>query len=371
MGLPSATELAAAPLSIVVCGPGFGESLVIRAEADPAPLWAVVDSARRERASATVNPAQALLTEQRATPRLVVLTHSHLDHSSGMAEIVDGVRPDATVACVEPLLSPPSPHAPAEDPDDRVAVQRSQTELTHTAISEAWAAGVAKWSTIQPTSFTLGGWTLTVLHPDARAVAEAVKRYAASRPVKLNDLSASLLIERDDIALVLGADSEQAAWSAVEGRLGPRHLRHTRPVKASHHGSTTGIHRVLIDQLTLDASRDQVVTPFPSSGTLPRFDPGEGAERLVRAAGRLQLTAMPVDLIPTGGPVTLTTVRGALERENFEGDAAFDIRLEESGGTAGLDAGVRDPFETWVMLGVHLDGRVDVTRGAHALELRP
>lgn len=369
MGLPSTTELAAAPLSIVVFGPGFGESIVIRVASDPEPLWAVIDSARRERAGQSVNPAKALLTAQQATPRLVMLTHSHLDHTSGMAEIIDGVRPDATIACVEPLLTSPSSRSPAEDPDDRVAVQRSQTDLAHVAITHAWSSGVAKWSTIQPTSFTLGDWTLSVLHPDSQAVADAVTRHEGGRRVHLNDLSASLLVEHADVALVLGADSEQAAWSAVEGRLSPAHLLHARPVKASHHGSTTGIHPVIVNEQAVDPDREHVVTPFPRSGTLPRFEPGEGAERLIRASGRLHLTALPVDLIPTHGPVTLADIRHALIHEDFEGDDAIDIRLEEPKSAGSLGAGSRDPFESWVLLGVHLDGRIDVARGAHALEL--
>jgi beta-lactamase superfamily II metal-dependent hydrolase len=371
MALPSRTELASAPLSVVVFGPGFGESIVIRIDADPEPLWAVVDSARRQRSGVAVNPAQELLSTHEVAPELVVLTHSHLDHCGGMAEIVANLRPGAIVACVQPLITSPSPHTPIEDPDDAVAVQRSQAELTHTAIIEAWRRGIVKWSTVHPTSLSLGGWSFSVLHPDEGVVTEAVQRSSAGLRLRLNDLSASLLIERDDIALVLGADSEQAAWSAVEARLTPAGLWHTRPVKASHHGSTNGIHPVLIDELTLNGGRDHIVTPFPSSGRLPRFDRREGAERLVNAVGRLQLTALPVDLVPIGGPVTLAAVRDALVVEHFDGDDAFDIRLEESRGAQGLKAGVRDPLETWVALGVHLDGRIVVTRGAHAVELWP
>jgi beta-lactamase superfamily II metal-dependent hydrolase len=371
VGLPSAAELEAAPLSIVVFGPGFGESLVVRAAGEAGPRWAVVDSARRERAGSSVNPAGALLAEQTASPTLVVLTHSHLDHTSGLAEIVDGLRPGATIGCVEPLLTAPSPHAPAEDPDDRAAVQRSQTDLAHTAITRAWSAGAGKWSTIEPMSFTLNGWTLTVLHPDSNAVAETVERFRDGRRVNLNNLSALLLVERGDIAVVLGADSEQEAWAAVEERLRPADLVQVRPVKSSHHGSTTGIHQVLVNENAIDPHRRHVVTPFPRSGTLPRFDPDEGAERLLRAADQLHLTAMPVDLIPTGGSVGLSDVRAALTREDFEGDAAFDIRDEQPEGAGGLIAGTRDPLETWVLLGVHVDGRVEVSHGGHAVVVTP
>jgi hypothetical protein len=80
---------------------------------------------------------------------------------------------------------------------------------------------------------------------------------------------------------------------------------------------------------------------------------------------------MPVDLIPNGGPVGLADVRDALTRDDFEGDDAFDIREEQPASANRLVAGTRDPFETWVLLGVHLDGRVDVVHGAHAVVLKP
>jgi hypothetical protein len=367
-GLPARDQLAAAPLSIVVLGPGFGESIVLPTVApDGEAVWGVIDSARRERRSRSLNPALKLLVDSDARPSLVLLTHPHQDHTSGFASVVERAAPGATVACVEPLLIAPSPYAPSEDPDDDAAVRRSQTKLAHRAILRAWAAGAAKWPLTHDDTFDLAGWWITVLHPDDGCVADAVARFEQGQDVNLNDLSASILIEREAVALVLGADCEQAAWTAIEGRRGAGQLRHTRPVKVSHHGSTTGIHPVLIDDAERDDGRIQVVTPFPKSGTLPRFGAGEGVERLLRAAGAIELTAMPVDLVAAGDTVAFGAAQAAMVVETFEDDAALEIRLDEPPGAEELLAATRDPLETWVLLGVHDDGVVDVSRGDHAV----
>jgi hypothetical protein len=369
LGLPSAEHLAAGLLTIVIFGPGFGESIVLRATGESGVEWGVVDSARRERYGERANPALDLLVANDARPALVVLTHPHEDHCGGMPSVIERARPDATIACIEPLLSAPSPFAPSEDPDDAAAVARSQTQLAHQAITRAWQSGSPKWSLVQGEGFDFAGWRLAVLHPARAEVDRAIRDYGESRHVNLNDLSAALLLEREEHAIVLGADCDDAAWTAVAQRVTPSHLRHTRPVKVPHHGSKNALHPVLIDYRTRDEGRIQVVTPFPKSGRLPRFDDDQGVERLVAAAGSMHLTAMPVGLVPTRPQIALGAIRGALETRAFEGDEALTIQLEEPGGTAQLAAGRRDPHETWIMLNVHSDGRVEATAGSHALQV--
>jgi hypothetical protein len=369
MSLPTTGQLERYALSVVVFGPGFGESIVLRAATSTDPVWAVIDSARRERRSETVNPALDLLQDQQARPSLVLLTHPHEDHTSGMAAIIERAAPGATIACLEPLLCPPSPYAPVEDPDDAASVSRSQARLAHRAMHSAWNGGSSKWSLLQGTSRELADWMLTVLHPTEDEVDEAVKRYGNKQHVNLNDLSASLLVENEGIALVLGADCEHAAWTAIRDRMLPDDLRHTRPIKVPHHGSRNAIHPVLIDHTQCDVDRPQVVTPFPSSGRLPRFDANQGVEMLIAAAGSVDLTAMPVDLVASETTVTLAAARSAMPVEEFEGDPALCIRLDRPKGTAQLQPAVRDPYETWTMIGIQLDGRVITSRGGHAVQI--
>jgi hypothetical protein len=369
MGLPSAEQLSDHALSVVVFGPGFGESIAIRAATDGEPVWAVVDSARRQRRGGSVNPAVDLLAVHRARPSLVLLTHPHSDHTGGMTAVIEIAAPGATIGCIEPLLETPSPYAPPEDPDDLAAISRSQTKLAHYAIRSAWSAGHPKWSLLHDSARELAGWTLTVLHPATAEIDDAIARFQAEQDVNLNDLSASLLIERDDIALVLGADCEQAAWTAVADRMHPDDLLHTRPIKVPHHGSREAIRPVLIDRHARDPERALIVTPFPRSGTLPRFEEGQGVEWLLDA-GAVELTALPgVDLVPAGVEVTLAAARQAMTTKDFEGDPALQIRPQQPEDAPQLRASPRDPHETWVMFGIRSDGTVELTRGTHAVRL--
>jgi hypothetical protein len=369
MGLPDAELLDRYALSIVVFGPGYGESIVLRVATNDEPVWAVVDSARRERRGGSVNPALDLLINHGAEPSLVLLTHPHTDHTKGMAAIIERARPGATIACLEPLLEHPSPYAPDADPDDQAAVSHSQTKLAHRAIKAAWGAGKHKWPLVHGGSHDLAGWTLSVLNPDQASLAVAVARLRAGEAVELNELSAAILIKREDVALVLGADCAGAAWGGVEERMSPENLRHARPVKVPHHGSRAAIHPVLIDPAEHDAERPLVVTPFPNSGTLPRFDPGNGIEELLAAAGAVELTAMPLNLVAAATNVTLAEARNAMIQVDFEGDQALQIRTQRPASVSPLRAAVRDPYEAWVALGVEANGEIAVARGAHAVRV--
>jgi beta-lactamase superfamily II metal-dependent hydrolase len=370
MPLPSVDLLEQAALSIVVFGPGFGESIVLRATTAEGPSWAVIDSARKEWRGSSFNPALALLNAVGGRPSLVILTHPHADHTAGLTDIVEIATDEATIGCVEAMLERPSPYAPDEDPDDKAAGSRSQTQLAIRAINRAWRDGAGKVSLIHGGEpLTFAGWTLSVLHPDQQAVDHAVERFAGGRDVSLNDLSASLLVERDDVALVLGADCERTAWTAIEARMAPADLLHARPVKVPHHGSLKAIHPVLIDHNKRADGRPQIVTPFPNSGRLPRFDADQGVDRLLAAAGRVELTAMPVDLVATTGTASVSSVREALIANGFEGDEALNIRSDQPPGTSVLSASGRDPRECWVHMAVDLDGNVEITRGDHALSV--
>lgn len=373
MPLPTNNELAAAPLSIAVFGPGFGESIVLRVGTADGAEWAVVDSARREReGGSTINPALKVLENCDAYPSLVVLTHPHEDHAGGMAHVVERAADGATVGSVEPLMSAPVPLQTHRDPDDHRAQRRTQARNAHVAISQAWGGRARKWALMadaQP--FSLGDWQVSVLNPGAPELSDAVDRMGTGKKVRLNNLSAALLLECEPVRLVLAADCERPAWTKIASRLNPEHLRATRPIKVPHHGSTGAIHDVLIRYVSRDAGRPQVVTPFPSSGGLPRFEMDQGADRLLRAAGELLLTALPADLLPQSDATTIDEVRTALTTEHFAGDSDFAIEDTEPATTAALAAGERDPVETWVLLGVRLDGTVTTTRGGHAVRLVP
>jgi hypothetical protein len=371
MGLPTPGQMAAAPLSIVVFGMGLGESILLRATGSDGPRWAVVDSARRVHDRKAVNPALDTLVACDAHPEVVVLTHPHRDHTKGMADIVRRASPGAVVTCIERLMEPSDMLKAISDPDDRTATDVGQSVAAHAAIDYAWRKGRARrWPLHHGAPpMTLGEWRLEVLHPSEPEIDAVVAELAAGGAPNFNDVSAALVVERDALRIVLAADGEHAAWEAVQTRMDPEHLRETRPVKLPHHGSRGAIHPVLIDPDRPLAGREPVLTPFSQSGRLPRFEAGQGVERLLLAAGELHLTAMPRDLLPTDLPVTLANVRACVEPVEFAGDDQLLVHPQRPPAHASLVSGRRDPRECWVLLGVGANGDVAVTHGAHALHL--
>jgi len=371
MPLPSHEALASSPTTIVVFGPSMGESIVVRTESEETgPIFGVIDSARREFESSSVNPALEMLKKEDARPTFVALTHPHSDHSNGLADIIEWAGSEATIGCVEPLLSRPSPFAAAVDPDDLMSVSRSQNVVAHTAILRAWANGARKMSFSRDSTFSLGDWKLRVLHPSENAIDDAMERYKDEKHVNLNDLSASMLLTKDERSFVLGADGEFQAWNAVKSWLSPNDLLAAAPVKVPHHGSKNAIHPVLIDSSVPNLGRKQVVTPFPSSGRLPRFEAGGGADELLQASGEFELTAMPVDLIPdrrSREAVTFKTARNAFSTAPFAGDGDIAVRTFSSSGN--LVEAKRDPRETWILFGLEEDGSVTTERGLHSMKI--
>jgi hypothetical protein len=83
----------------------------------------------------------------------------------------------------------------------------------------------------------------------------------------------------------------------------------------------------------------------------------------------VDLTAMPVDLIAESNPVTLSSVRNSLNLETFEGDEDLMIRSLNPAPGSTLRKGARDPYESWILIGIEPGGNVAIARGEHALQI--
>lgn len=277
----------------------------------------------------------------------------------------------AVVTCIEKLMEPSDHPEAISDPDDRYAGDVGQSIVAHAAMRDAWRRGRARrWPLREGAPpLMLGEWRLEILHPSEAEVEAVVAQLQSGGDPNLNDVSAALLVEHNSIRLVLAADGERAAWEAIQSRIAPYHLRAVRPLKVPHHGSLNAIHPVLIDPGRASVGREQVVTPFPQSGRLPRFEPGQGAERLLESVRSLHLTAMPGDLLPTKRSISLAEVQTALEPVDFAGDDELQVHRQRPAARAPLEAGRRDPRECWVVLGVQSSGAISVTHGMHAVDL--
>jgi beta-lactamase superfamily II metal-dependent hydrolase len=368
-GLPTQQAMAAAPLAIAVFGMGLGESVLLRFETDDGPEWAVVDSARKKADGVSVNPALEVLRAAGARPAVVILTHPHHDHAKGMADLVRRAAPGARIGCVEPLMEDEEELKAILLDDDRLANDVGQTTTAHAAISTAWRQGDARRLTLEAEAdnFDLFGWTVDVLHPPRAGAEQAAEEARNNGDPNLNNVSVALTLTRDRVSLLLAGDGEKDAWDDVSARLGGRHLRASHPLKVPHHGSRAALQAIVVDP-TDPVEREQVVTPFPGSGRLPRFGPGEGAERLIQAGGSIRLTAMPASLVPTTSSVSLAQALEAMPVGSFAGedDEIPTVRLRPPG-TPAFGAAERDPRECWVLLGVEPGGGVVVGLGDHAV----
>jgi beta-lactamase superfamily II metal-dependent hydrolase len=356
---------------MTVFGMGLGESILLRFHTNDEVQWAVVDSARKKVKGVTINPALEVLKTAGAFPSLVVFTHPHRDHAKGMADLVRRALPGARVGCVEPLMEDEDELSAIVLDDDRLANDVGQTTLAHAAICTAWREAQAQRLVLQAEAepFEFCGWEVTVLHPPRALAEEAAEAMRQGREPNLNNVSAILSLTRESVSFLLAGDGEEAAWDDVEARIDPAHLRDAHPLKVPHHGSVPALHPVVVDR-GRPTAREQVVTPFPMSGTLPTLGPGGGAERLIQAGGSLRLTAMPVSALPKKQSLSLAEARSALQHDSFAGDdeeiPITALRPEE---TAVFEAGERDPRECWVVLEVDSSGIVTAELGAHAVTL--
>jgi beta-lactamase superfamily II metal-dependent hydrolase len=362
MPLPTLQKLEAATLSLLVFGPGFGESILIRT---PEGRWAAIDSAQRgQPGEPAINPARRILEDLGVNLDLLVLTHPHLDHAKGFRDLLELAGPECVVAAVEPLMREPSPSAIATDPDDVGSNEKGIAISTHVAIQNAWNDGLGKWNLRAESTLDVGGCTFEVLAPDD----EELSAFRESRLTDLNEVSAAMRVTwGDEGDLVLGADAGPRAWGTVERRIHPGDLLPCVPVKVPHHGSRKSIHPLLLSAAEPPPTRPMVLTPWNGRGTLPRFDPGEGAELLLRATDALELTAFPFGKIGAS-PISVADVFSALEvTEIGDNTDAGGIRLQfDQPSLVDHEPGV---LEAWVLIQVKEGGEIDVERGSSAVQL--
>ncbi|MEW6756554.1 MAG: MBL fold metallo-hydrolase [Candidatus Latescibacterota bacterium] len=144
-------------LYLVVYGPGFGESVLVRVPPD---TWLVVDGCTIGGRS----PAARLLADQQAEWSCVVLTHPHLDHVLGL----DGVREvsgSGPIGCAVPGALDPRLWADSIDASEQLG--NGVLEHVMAAIHDRWTADPAcRWDMRRGDRRTVGEMEVEVLHPD-------------------------------------------------------------------------------------------------------------------------------------------------------------------------------------------------------------
>lgn len=339
---------------VIVFGPGFGESIVLRVPPD---CWIVVDGCR---AGACSYPARCL-EEHDAAWSCVVLTHPHEDHMLGLDAVLD--RPGGPViGCVAPVVDDPRRWSRSPDPERHLVAGTKEHVLA--VIQDRWERDPeARWELRRGEYRTFCGAVFKVLHPDdptLRSFSSAVSTGSSFDP---NLLSTPLLVEWREARLLLGADLPNPGWDSVAAEFSHLHIHHV--LKAPHHGSHEALSPVYLGTDHSDRRRFWVVTPYNKRWKLPAFGEGEGIDRMLEHVDVVHLTGLPLSL-DLQAASTFRTTRAAVMKmltETAVGTAA---------GAATVEAMGTEDLRCWVAAGLDEQGDlVDVRGGPGSVVVYP
>lgn len=341
MSLP---DLRADALQLFVFGPGYGELVAIRA---PPNHWLIVDGC----AVGAVPYAPRLLAHYGARPSLVVLTHPHQDHYSGLQQVID----DATVGVSESgwpvfgMVALPAADARDDRIGDLVAyAAHGGAEQVVSAIVDRWERHPpSKW-TLQPGSArSLGEATVTALSPTVAMRGAAQANFEASRRFDSNDLSCALSVEWQGQRLVLGSDLVERPGRGWTEGLRVQGLLATHAVlKVPHHGSVQALHEPVLTRPVGAPEPTWLLSPF-SRQNLPRFDLDGGLDRLLRHVPSVVASGLP---------------RAHADQAGEPREARLDD-LRPDGRHLRFDPQTPGFPDCFVVLEVAPDGAIQVTRG--------
>ena len=266
------TSLSPDLLYLVVFGPGFGESILLRV---PPSDWVVVDCCM----SGAFCPPLDLLRAHNARWSCLVLTHPHTDHSNGLDQVIHHGG-EGPVGCV-PVWFTSSQWEKSPDPERHLAEGINEHVLA--AIDDRWDKDPkAHWELQQGDARKIGGALLTPLWPDKASISES------DRIKDPNRLSTPILVEWEELRILLGADLPAGPWAQIGGLWSD--LGKHAALKVPHHGPTNSISAVFAAG---EPERLWVITPWNRGPTLPRFEDGQGVDRLLDFVKELNLTGLP------------------------------------------------------------------------------
>lgn len=238
------------------------------------------------------------LRHYRARPDLIVLTHPHLDHARGIAELVDEFsRSPHTAGTPWPTLGviiPPTPGLPGSTQNPQEFNQRAVTLAAINTIHDRWQrVPSTRWELRPGDQRPLGQATLTVVSPEDDARHAAIEAWREKKAYDLNRASSALVLDWGNQRVVLGSDLVEVpgkGWSKALRRSTTLALHGV--LKVPHHGSKGAQDKGLLKRQKQHAPPAWMVTPFAPSG-LPRMGNGDGMATLLKHVAQIHLTALP------------------------------------------------------------------------------
>lgn len=267
-------------LYVIVFGPGFGESIVVR---PPDSDWLFVDSCYDQPDKV---PAVELLEELGDRRGCAILTHPHQDHGMGFDEIISTTG-DGPVGCTLPVTA--NPDIVRESPrwrmaaDDIQRLHNGRLASTIRAIRDRWQTDPGtKWDLRRGDRRQIGELTLEVLHPDEETL--------EGSPTNFNDISSPILVEWHNLRVLLGADLPGSLWEQLPEEL--EQLGQHALLKVPHHGSASDVSI----RYGAEGPQDRfwIVTPYNRGTTqLPSFGDDDGISKLLNHVDEVHLTSLP------------------------------------------------------------------------------
>lgn len=283
MGLP---DLPSDALAVFVFGPGSGELVAVRV---PSAGWIIVDGCGPDEGSYGLR----LVRHYGGDVRAILMTHPHLDHCRGVAEVIEDATPNSAPASWPRLgfAMPAQLRRRVRLVDPIRDLLSAKAEHAIATFLDRWEKHPAcRWDLKRRSSASIGDAIVTVVAPAPKARA---------RPPKVssdfNRLSTAVRIRWRGRDVVLGGDLVQKpgeGWSDAVAMF-PDLAAHA-VLKVPHHASAEALHGGLLGRPKTAATPTWLVTPF-SSSKLPRFDDGKaGGMKLLHAhVDRIHLTGLP------------------------------------------------------------------------------
>jgi hypothetical protein len=278
-------------LTLVAFGPGYGESIGVRA---PDGSWLAVDSLVAPPATEPLLPLVELIQLRGEVATHVLLTHPHGDHAEGFEALIERLQPQK-VGCLQPF---------ADRGENWTKSQDLRHQLTKAAIESAYSSIAAYWAGVPGSRWTpatsdvehLGPVALEVLHPASHRARELFE----GRSTEPNQLSIALRLTWGETRMLLGADVPATEWERLAPP--PPAMALHDVLKVPHHGSA-GAQTASLAGDPPEPGRRWLVTPFEQGRHhLPSLDARGEVATLLDAVDEVDLTSSPVLPRPGASP---------------------------------------------------------------------